>query len=83
MQKKEGSALNSMLLGPPWWFRPQDLGSIPGLGRPLENLMATHFSILALVNPMDSLVGHSPRGHKELDMTEELTPGIQYRSHCP
>ena len=39
---------------------------------PLEEEMATHFSILALENPhgQRSLVGYSPWGHKESDMTE-------------
>ena len=30
-----------------------DLDSIPGLGRPLEEGMATHYSILAYRIPMD------------------------------
>ena len=34
--------------------------------------MATHFSILAIIHGQKSLVGYSPRGHKELDMTEQL-----------
>ena len=37
---------------------------------PLEQGMATHSRILAWRIPMDSLVGYSPWGHKELDMTE-------------
>ena len=39
---------------------------------PLEKGMATHCSILALENPYGqrSLVGYSPRDHKELDRTE-------------
>ena len=47
------------------WVRP--------LGRedPLEQGMATHSSILAWRIPgQRSLVGYSPRGCKELDMTE-------------
>ena len=41
----------------------------------LEEGMATHSSILALENPRGqrSMVGYSPWGHKELDMTERLT----------
>ena len=31
----------------------RDASSIPGLGRPLEEGMATHSSILALENPID------------------------------
>ena len=49
-----------------------DLGSIPGLGRspgeghgnPLQ------FSCLEKPHGQRSLVGYSPWGHKELDMTE-------------
>ena len=35
--------------------------------------MATHSSILAWRIPLRSLVGYSPRGLKELYMTEQLT----------
>ena len=36
--------------------------------------MATHFSILAWrIHGQRSLVGYSPWGRKELDMTEQLT----------
>ena len=40
----------------------RDLGSIPGLGRSLEEGMATHSSVLAWRIPMKqrSLVGYSP-----------------------
>ena len=42
-----------------------------GLEDPLEEEMATHSSILAWkIHGQRSLAGHSPRGHKELDMTE-------------
>ena len=48
-----------------------DLGSIPGLGRSLEKEMTTHSSILARESHgRRSLVGYSPRGHKEWDTTE-------------
>ena len=52
-----------------------DLGSIPGLGRSLEEAMATHSSILAWRIPMDqrSLVSCSPSGIKESDTTEQLS----------
>ena len=41
---------------------------------PLEEGMATHSSILAWKTPwMWSLAGYSPWGHKESDMTEQLT----------
>ena len=35
--------------------------------------MATHSRILAWRIPVDSLVGYSPWGHKESDMTERLS----------
>ena len=41
---------------------------------PLEKEMATHFSILAWRTPWtEEPGGHSPWGHKELDMMERLT----------
>ena len=48
-----------------------DAGSIPGSGRSLEKEMATHSSILTWEIPWTerSLVGYSPGGLKELDMT--------------
>ena len=50
-----------------------DQSSIPGLGRPLEKEMATHSSILARESHgRRILVGYSPQGHKESDMTERL-----------
>ena len=47
---------------------------VQSLGRedPLEKGMATHSSILAWRIPQRSLVGYSPWGCKELDMTESL-----------
>ena len=49
----------------------EDLGSIPGLGDPLENRMATHSSILAWRIPWTEEPGiYSSWGHKELDMTK-------------
>ena len=44
-----------------------------GLEDPLEMEMATHTSILAWKIPQRSLVGCSPWGHRESDMTEQLT----------
>ena len=42
---------------------------------PLEKKMESHFSILAWRIPwMKSLAGYSSWGHKELDLTEWLTP---------
>ena len=66
-----------------WWTSKAsassagDLGSIPGLGRSLEEKkkkMATHFSILAWKIPMNkgAWLGYSPLGHKESDMTEQI-----------
>ena len=48
---------------------------VQSMGRedPLEKGMATHSSILAWRIPQRSLVGYSPWGCKELDMTESLT----------
>ena len=53
----------------------RDEGSIPELERSLEEGMATHSSVLAWRIPMDrgALVGYSPQGRKELDMTEQLS----------
>ena len=39
---------------------------------PLEKEMATHSSTLAWKIPWRILVGYSPRGRKESDMTERL-----------
>ena len=50
---------------------------VRSLGRedPLEKKMATHSSILAWEIPWTEEPGrlYSPWGHKELDMTEQLT----------
>ena len=41
---------------------------------PLEKEMATHSSILAMESHgQRSLAGYSPGGHKEVDMTEQLS----------
>ena len=51
-----------------------DLGSIPGLGRPLEKAMDTHSVFWPEeFHGQRSLVGYSPWGHKESDMTERLS----------
>ena len=51
-----------------------DADSIPGLGRSLKEEMATHSSILpGEFHGQGSLAGYSPWGHKESDMTEQLT----------
>ena len=53
----------------------EDLGSIPGLGRPPResNGYSLQYSCLGESHGQRSLVGHSPQGHKELDTTEQLT----------
>ena len=53
-----------------------------GWENPLEKLMATHSSILAWRVPMDRgawYQGYSPWGHKESDMTEQLSTHIGIR----
>ena len=51
-----------------------DLGSIPGLGRSSEGGHGNPLQYSYLENPhgQGSLVGYSPWGHKESDMTEQL-----------
>ena len=52
----------------------QDQGSIPGLEDALEKGMTTHSSILAWrILGQRSPVDYSSWGHKELDMTEQIT----------
>ena len=47
---------------------------------PLEKRMATHSSILpGEFHGQRSLVGHSPWGHRELDMTEQLTHSLPFQ----
>ena len=48
-----------------------DVGSIPGSGRSPVGGYSNPLQYSCLENPMErSLVGYSPWGHKELDMTE-------------
>ena len=50
------------------------MGLIPGSGRPLEQKMVIHFSILAWKTPWtEEPTGYGPRGHKGLDTTEQLS----------
>ena len=50
-----------------------DAGSVPGLGRSPEEEMATHSCILAGKSQgQRNLEGHSPWGHRESDVTEQL-----------
>ena len=53
----------------------EDLGSIPGLGRSPGGGHGNPLQYSGLENPhgQRSLVGYSPRGHKELDTTEQLS----------
>ena len=56
-----------------------DLGSIPGLGRSLEEGKGYSLQYSVLENSMD----YSPGGHKESDTTEQLSlhlKGIQYNT---
>ena len=52
-----------------------DLGLIPGVGRSLGGGNGNPFQHSCLENPhgQRSLVGYSPQGHKESDMTERLS----------
>ena len=50
---------------------------------PLGEGMATHASILAWkVHGQRRLAGHSPWGHKELDMTERLSILVETDMQC-
>ena len=51
-----------------------DMGSIPGMGDPLEEEMPIHSSILAgESHGQRRLAGYSPWGHKESDAAEQLS----------
>ena len=52
----------------------RDAGSIPGLGRSPRGGHGNPLQYSCLENPngQRSLVGYSPWGHKELDVTERL-----------
>ena len=52
-----------------------DLGSIPGLGRSPGEGHGNPLQYSCLENPhgQRNLVGYSPWGHKESDMTEQLS----------
>ena len=53
-------------------YKAGDLGSIPGSGRSPREGNGNPLQYSCLENPMDrgSLVGYSPQGRKEWDMTE-------------
>ena len=61
-----------------------DAGSILSQEDPLEKEMATHSSILAweIQWTEKSLVGYSPWGHKESDMTQHVHTGSSHRAGC-
>ena len=71
MVKYLGFPGGSVLKNPP--ANAGDTGLIPGLGRSLEEEMATHSSILAWRIPQRSLVGYSAWGCKKSDKTEQLS----------
>ena len=58
-----------------------DLGLIPELGRSPGGGHGNPLQYSCLENPhgQRSLVGYSPGGHKELDMTEQLSTHMQTR----
>ena len=59
----------SVVKNPPTNVR--NVGSVPGLGSPLEKEMATHSSILAWKIPWtEGLVDYGPWGPREVDMAE-------------
>ena len=61
-----------------------DTRSILGQEDPLEKEMATHCSILSweIQWTEKSLVGYSPWGHKESDMTQHVHTGSSHRAGC-
>ena len=56
----------------------RDVLLIPGLGGPPEEkrLQPAPVFLLEKSHGQKSLVGYSPQGHKESDMTEQLSTGI-------
>ena len=70
----------SAVKNPPTIWEPQETW-VPSLGQedPLEEGTASHSSILAWRIPWTerSLVGYSPWGWRESDMTEQLHTGVQ------
>ena len=57
----------------------RDLGSIPGLGRSPGRGYPTPVFLPGGSHGQRSLVGYSPQGHKELDMTEHLSHSKESR----
>ena len=67
-----GFPAGSVVKNPP--ANAGDAGSVPRLGRSPEEEMATHSCILAGKSQgQRNLEGHSPWGHKESDVTEQLS----------
>ena len=64
--------------------RAQDAGSIPGLGRSPGRGNGNPLQYSCLGNPMDrgAWWWASPRGHKELDTTEQLTHTHTHTHAC-
>ena len=54
-----------------------DLGLIPGFGKSLREGKGYTLQYSGLENSMDYTV-YSPRGHKELDVTEQLSLHFDY-----
>ena len=55
-----------------------DAGLIPGLGRSLERGIGNPLQYSCLGNPIDrSLTGYSPKGCKELDVTEHRAQSME------
>ena len=61
----------------------EDLSSILALGRSPEGGHGNPLQYFCLGNPLKqrSLVGYSPRGHKELDTTEQLSANTHSHTH--
>ena len=59
-----------------------DLGSIPGLGRSPRRGHGNPLQYSCLENPhgQRSLAGYSPWGHKESDMTEQLSTSTAHEA---
>ena len=61
----------------------RDLGLIPGLGRSPLGRHGNTLQYSCLENPhrQRSLVGYSPRGHKESDRTEQVSANTHTHTH--
>ena len=60
-----------------------DLGSIPGLGRKLEEDLGNPLQYFCLENPhgQRSLAGYSSQGHKESNTTDQLSAYTYTHTH--